>query len=403
MVEPPTRASFRLGKTVVAHGLVSATGQKYNGKAGIVSSLVKANGRQVVYFATTGTGNGCGSSVELKPCDLRERATPVPTGPTKDFGLEVQVARLLELMGEGGIGEPGSELSTLLACLRNDRRAHALLVERLGFIVGMLRSWHAVRQNPGEQAFVVLGEPDGSTSIVRELRRSDPRPPEVKQADAKQQVALFMRSQHAVLLLGALCGIRQCRKVAQSGAVVDILAGMVRSPLLQPYALETTLQLCSTVLNFAGSSDAKHFSLLARFFLAECGARARGLGVGATHARLLGVFNATGEKTFTHECAGRCLRWGDAFAMGEEATREFLVVVRKTLVDDKVQVVQEVKDSPGDNSTTLYCVKPKCASTESSKAKFQRCSRCQLARYCSRGCQKADWLRHKHECRPVGI
>ena len=31
------------------------------------------------------------------------------------------------------------------------------------------------------------------------------------------------------------------------------------------------------------------------------------------------------------------------------------------------------------------------------------CSNCLVARYCSSECQKADWRRHKHECRRVGM
>ena len=67
--------------------------------------------------------------------------------------------------------------------------------------------------------------------------------------------------------------------------------------------------------------------LLTRFFGVECGSR--GAGAGATHTQLLRVFNATGVKTFTHECARRCLKWGDAFLLGMGKTREILAIVRE--------------------------------------------------------------------------
>lgn len=33
--------------------------------------------------------------------------------------------------------------------------------------------------------------------------------------------------------------------------------------------------------------------------------------------------------------------------------------------------------------------------------KFKKCSRCKLAYYCSRGCQKSHWKKHKPRCLPV--
>mmetsp|Transcript_19762 Transcript_19762/g.38702 ORF Transcript_19762/g.38702 Transcript_19762/m.38702 type:complete len:360 (-) Transcript_19762:1389-2468(-) len=41
------------------------------------------------------------------------------------------------------------------------------------------------------------------------------------------------------------------------------------------------------------------------------------------------------------------------------------------------------------------CLKP------SSEASLLRCSRCKVARFCSKGCQRTAWPTHKHECNPT--
>ncbi len=33
-------------------------------------------------------------------------------------------------------------------------------------------------------------------------------------------------------------------------------------------------------------------------------------------------------------------------------------------------------------------------------AKLQNCAACRVVNYCSKACQKADWRRHKAECKP---
>ena len=35
------------------------------------------------------------------------------------------------------------------------------------------------------------------------------------------------------------------------------------------------------------------------------------------------------------------------------------------------------------------------------QGKLGGCARCKIVKYCGRGCQKADWADHKHECAPL--
>jgi hypothetical protein len=51
----------------------------------------------------------------------------------------------------------------------------------------------------------------------------------------------------------------------------------------------------------------------------------------------------------------------------------------------------------------LVCANPACAAADdSTRPKFQRCSRCQMAFYCSKECQVVHWrtghASHKHAC-----
>jgi hypothetical protein len=48
--------------------------------------------------------------------------------------------------------------------------------------------------------------------------------------------------------------------------------------------------------------------------------------------------------------------------------------------------------------TALRCDGPGCAETAPAAAPFAACSRCKMARYCSRACQAAGWLEHKRRC-----
>ena len=40
-----------------------------------------------------------------------------------------------------------------------------------------------------------------------------------------------------------------------------------------------------------------------------------------------------------------------------------------------------------------YCEKTR------GETRLYKCKRCQIARYCSKYCQKRHWLRHKHNCK----
>ena len=48
----------------------------------------------------------------------------------------------------------------------------------------------------------------------------------------------------------------------------------------------------------------------------------------------------------------------------------------------------------GHNSLVKVCLLPSCTNAAS-----HRCSKCRIARYCSRECQSRDWGRHKRECK----
>ena len=41
----------------------------------------------------------------------------------------------------------------------------------------------------------------------------------------------------------------------------------------------------------------------------------------------------------------------------------------------------------------------KCGATAATNTNMKKCSICQIVFYCSKECQKADWRRHKVDCR----
>ncbi|KAJ7689612.1 hypothetical protein B0H17DRAFT_1066332 [Mycena rosella] len=45
------------------------------------------------------------------------------------------------------------------------------------------------------------------------------------------------------------------------------------------------------------------------------------------------------------------------------------------------------------------CTRPECTAEETEATQFKRCAACQQVMYCGLACQKADWTRHKPDCR----
>ncbi|KAF7368837.1 MYND-type domain-containing protein [Mycena venus] len=60
---------------------------------------------------------------------------------------------------------------------------------------------------------------------------------------------------------------------------------------------------------------------------------------------------------------------------------------------------------PKENEEVQFLLSSSCAfcnnETEESCQSLQRCSKCRLIRYCSIGCQRKDWTRHKMCCKVV--
>lgn len=56
-----------------------------------------------------------------------------------------------------------------------------------------------------------------------------------------------------------------------------------------------------------------------------------------------------------------------------------------------------------DSTRRGVCANPDCRADENSLGiKMMRCSRCWQVDYCNRDCQRADWKRHKKQCRKSG-
>ncbi|KAJ6509325.1 hypothetical protein C8R47DRAFT_1098310 [Mycena vitilis] len=57
--------------------------------------------------------------------------------------------------------------------------------------------------------------------------------------------------------------------------------------------------------------------------------------------------------------------------------------------------------NPVDQPLSRGCVHCHRDPFEAPKVKLKRCGRCKLTRYCSVGCQTADWNRHKSVCKSI--
>ena len=86
---------------------------------------------------------------------------------------------------------------------------------------------------------------------------------------------------------------------------------MIMSECFNDYALETILQLCSTLLNHPAKTNRAHIQLLARFCGHECGREhydAIDASERTMYGRLRQIYENCGANTFANECAQRCLR-----------------------------------------------------------------------------------------------
>jgi hypothetical protein len=72
--------------------------------------------------------------------------------------------------------------------------------------------------------------------------------------------------------------------------------------------------------------------------------------------------------------------------------------------EDQISLVKTSNDAgdanDDDKEDPLYvCSGPGCLIEENALAKFLRCSRCKITRYCGFECQKAHWKHHKFDCK----
>ena len=66
---------------------------------------------------------------------------------------------------------------------------------------------------------------------------------------------------------------------------------------------------------------------------------------------------------------------------------------------EAVVIDDDVAKELNKSSSRAICEHCKCIEKEANC--FQRCARCNLAAYCSRDCQKADWKEHKTKCKEI--
>jgi len=78
--------------------------------------------------------------------------------------------------------------------------------------------------------------------------------------------------------------------------------------------------------------------------------------------------------------------------MGEDDCKERLEDKVHAEIDQLIQKMEEV-------DTLCLCSRKKCDRRENSENQFEICSRCRIARYCSKKCQKKDWKKHKRSCK----
>ena len=64
--------------------------------------------------------------------------------------------------------------------------------------------------------------------------------------------------------------------------------------------------------------------------------------------------------------------------------------------------VDDEEESKASEPSGLTCDNPGCGKSELQDDPFPKCSRCHIAKYCSRDCQIAHYPLHKQFCRRVG-
>ena len=87
------------------------------------------------------------------------------------------------------------------------------------------------------------------------------------------------------------------------------------------------------------------------------------------------------------------------------STFRLIVMLPRTLEDVEAEMqappaATETSSSTASNLLHGWEVpdQTKCGSCGTTSAQLQKCGQCELARYCSRECQRADWRQHKRVC-----
>lgn len=386
--EAHARPEYTIMDGIKVVNLTSDAGRALNGMTGVVRKPLK-QGRHEIYIS------GLGENKLLKPENLRLH---LPRRPTLPLATEGAVTRLMTLLEEGDM-KKDAEFAGIMNVLRaeHDYKSFSRLAAHAAKIVDAVRCWRDLRTDSVEDMYV-HGNPDNSTNAMIRGR---------SEHDKQEQSRYYQRAHWGVLLLGALMHIDTVRKKVQCSDVVELLSDMCRSPCYHPYALETELQLASSLLNIPSTrSEARQVLTVSRFFGLGYGfnssARTPQQRAGPVYSRLTELLGAVDKTTFTAECARRLLRWGTAYVHSEAKIRSMIRDVREA-------VAQHHAEDAEMGHSDAACAAENCfrfAGVPDSDGRvwtFQKCARCRLAVYCSRECQKWDWKHggHKIDCKPM--
>lgn len=118
--------------------------------------------------------------------------------------------------------------------------------------------------------------------------------------------------------------------------------------------------------------------------------------LGETNETTLYAENAVRESRLRKNLAALCV---NAPVITETGRRGKIVGVsdgkRRVEVDDDRGGKREIEVDASE--LRVACYNPACSE---GRRDLQRCNKCLTAQYCCRECQKADWKRHKPECKP---
>ena len=370
----PPQQCFDEGDGVRVVGLTSAAGQRLNGLEGRVQRALNNSGRHVIFVA--------GDEVLIKPENLRKvllTAEQVDASAADaEAVLYERVRTVVRLAQEPAPdNRDDAQYAGITGRIRDDRsgKSYYKLAVHLETIFACVRSWSDVCRD--SEKVYVHGYEDGSTRIAS--------------MDPSTRVGL-KRVDRGIGLLSSLLHLKVIRRKAQHADMAELLADIILAPIFHPYALETTLQCASSLLNHPRSTNDVHMAYLRRFFARENPGQGRRAPT-PMYERLRTIHESTKETSFTHDCAERLLRWSVAYLTGEAEVAKMTTMCR--------EVIAEVSVSEADSSGYVNCAADNCLNVESDDGTpFKKCARCRLARYCSQACQTYDWKfgGHKRDC-----